>query len=94
MAGANNNNGNGKNGKNNKKGKACSTTISPQSLAVIAALITKALTVDSVLIARDQHIEVLLVGSFKKGKGTSNSMNNDITVGELIELLQSAKGNG
>ncbi|TCZ74302.1 hypothetical protein E0485_20195 [Paenibacillus albiflavus] len=90
MAGANNNNGNGKNGKNNKKSKASSTTISPQSLAVIAALITKALTVDSVLIARDQHIEVLLVGSFKKG--APGAVNNDITVGELIELLQSAKG--
>jgi hypothetical protein len=81
-------NNNGKNGKDVKNGKACSDTLSPQSLAVIAALITKALTVDSVLIARDQHIEVLLVGSFKKG--AANKM-DDMTVGELIELLQSAR---
>lgn len=85
MAGGNNN---GKNGKNGKQNKAASTALSPQSLAVIAALITKALTVDSVLIARDQHIEVLLVGSFKKG--APNTM-DEMTVGELIELLQSAK---
>ena len=83
-------NSNGKNGKDDKNGKACTTTLSPQSLAVIAALITKALTVDSVLIARDQHIEVLLVGSFKKGTKGQPGM-NEITVGELIELLQSAR---
>lgn len=86
--GKSNNGNNGKNSKDAKNGKSCPDTLSPQSLAVIAALITKALTVDSVLIARDQHIEVLLVGSFKKG--TKNKM-DEMTVGELIELLQSAR---
>jgi len=89
MAGSGNGNG-AKNGNGKRKPHGIEK-IPPQSLAVIAALLTNALSVDSVLIARDQHIEVLLVGSIKPG---GNQNISDVTIGELIELLQSARNRG
>lgn len=64
-------------------------TLSPQNIAVIAALLTGALKVESVLIDSDQCIEVLLQGSIRRKTKTDLLVEeiSDINVGELLDAF-------
>ncbi|WP_085978425.1 hypothetical protein [Paenibacillus lactis] len=83
----NGNSGNGKSRKNGKNKKNSLPQISPQQIAVIVGLLTNALEVESVLIDRDQRIQILLEGSIRK-KTKADKMAeelDDISVSDLIE---------
>lgn len=88
-----NSNGNGNGGKNNGSplgglplglGK-----LTPQQLAVITALLTNALSVDSVLVDKDQTIEIVLSGSLRRKNKTDKLVEelSGITVGELLDAI-------
>ena len=83
-----NGNGNG-NSKNNKK-KANCPKLSIDQIAVIAALLTNSLQVQSVLVDRDQAVEVLLVGSLRKKTQMDNLLNqiSELSVGDFLESLK------
>ncbi|NEU29668.1 hypothetical protein GN156_02620 [bacterium LRH843] len=63
--------------------------LSPDNLAVIAALLTNALVVQSVLINRDQTIEVLLSGSLKQKSEIDKLVEQvkNVPVGEFLNSL-------
>jgi len=82
-------NGNG-NSKNNNKKKANCPKLSIDQIAVIAALLTNSLQVQSVLVDRDQAVEVLLVGSLRKKTQMDNLLNqiSELSVGDFLESLK------
>lgn len=65
--------------------------ITPQQIAVVAAILFDALYVQSVLVDKDQTIVVLLEGSLKKksNAGMQKLLNEvkGLSVAELLELL-------
>ncbi|MFE5319150.1 hypothetical protein ACFQ88_10610 [Paenibacillus sp. NPDC056579] len=97
MAGQNNRgkNGNGSkknNGFNQKdieKKLASFGKLTPQQIIVIAGLLTNALSVDSVLIDKDQEIEIVLVGSLRRKTKLDRLVDevSQMNVGDLIESL-------
>lgn len=98
MAGGQNNRGkngngskrnNGFNQKNLEKKLASFGKLTPQQIIVIAGLLTNSLSVDSVLIDKNQEIEVVLVGSLRRKTRLDRLMDevSQMNVGELIESL-------
>ena len=64
--------------------------LSPEQLAVIAALLFDALFVKSVLVDREQTIVILLEGSLKKESDNMKKLLNQLrnfNVGEIMEIL-------
>lgn len=83
-----NGNGNG-NSKKNKK-KANCPKLSIDQIAVIAALLTNSLQVQSVLVDRNQAVEVLLVGSLRKKTQMDNLLEqiSELPVGDFLDSLK------
>ncbi|NHN34127.1 hypothetical protein [Paenibacillus agricola] len=75
--------------KNGKGKKAPFSKLSPQQLAVIVGLLTNALDVDSILIDKDQNIEIVLVGSIRKKTKADRIAEElgEISVGDLLEAF-------
>jgi hypothetical protein len=63
--------------------------LSPQQLAVITALLSNALIVSSVLVNKDQTIEIVLSGSLRRKNKTDKLVEelSGITVGELLDAI-------
>jgi hypothetical protein len=73
---------------NNPK-KKTAPKLTPQQLAVIAGLLTNALEVQSIMLDRDQTIEIVLVGSIRKKTKADQIAEDlaDISVADLINAL-------
>ncbi|MBN3522305.1 hypothetical protein [Paenibacillus apiarius] len=76
------------NNKNNKK-KRNGTKLSVEQIAVIAALLTNSLKVQSILVDRNQVVEVLLTGSLRKKTQMDQLIEqiSDLSIGDLLESL-------
>jgi hypothetical protein len=83
-AGNGNDNGNG-NGNGNGKRK-----ISPQQLAVVVGLLSQALSVDSVMIDKDQNIEIVLGGSLRKQTQMDRLLGemSELSIGDLLDSIK------
>lgn len=81
------NNGNGKNKRNGKNKKNSLPKLSPAQIAVIVGILTNALEVNSVLVDKDQRVEILLEGSLRKKTKADKLAEDldDISVSDLIE---------
>lgn len=66
--------------------------LTPQQLAVITGLLSKALHVDSVLIGKDQKIEIVLGGSLRKKTKADKLLEqlNDVTLGEILDSINNS----
>ncbi|WP_433944588.1 hypothetical protein [Paenibacillus sp. SN-8-1] len=90
----NSNGGNGTkssngNGSNGKKKNNPSARLSPQQIAVVVGLLTNVLEVNSVLLDKDQRVEILLVGSIRrktKADRIADELGN-VSVGDLLDAL-------
>lgn len=73
----------------NGNGKKIGPKLTPQQLAVIVGLLTNVLEVNSVLIDKDQKIEILLEGSIRKKTKADRLAEElgEINVGDLIEAF-------
>lgn len=89
-------NGNGANGKSKDKGFFPPNglplglgKLTPQQLAVITALLSNALIVDSVLVDKDQAIQIVLSGSLRRKTKADKLLDemSDITIGELLDSI-------
>jgi len=79
-----------KNPKNpNKQNQKATPKLTPQQLAVIAGLLTNALEVQSIMLDKDQTIEIVLVGSIRKKTKADQIAEElaDISVADLISAL-------
>ncbi|WP_413379646.1 hypothetical protein [Alkalihalobacillus sp. 1P02AB] len=67
--------------------------LSPNEIAVITALLTKALTVQSILIDREQTVQILLEGSLKKRSELDKLIDEirDVPIGDFIASLLNQK---
>jgi len=83
----NGNNGNGKNKRNGKNKKNSLPKLSPAQIAVIVGILTNALEVNSVLVDKDQKVQILLEGSLRKKTKADQVAEDldDISVSDLIE---------
>jgi hypothetical protein len=77
------------NNKKNAKGKQNVGNLTPQQLAVIAALLTNALHVESVLINKDKTVQIVLQGSLKRKTRMDRILEemNDMTIGDFIKSI-------
>ena len=73
---------------NNTK-KKTTPKLTPQHMAVIAGLLTNALEVQSIMLDKDQTIEIVLVGSIRKKTKADQIAEDlaDISVADLINAL-------
>lgn len=84
----------GKNGnKNGRKAAAARPLIrdlSPQKLAVITALLTGALEVDSILVDKDKTIQIVLEGSLRRPTKMDEMVRemSGMKVADLLESIQ------
>ncbi|QDM44864.1 hypothetical protein FLT43_16275 [Paenibacillus thiaminolyticus] len=79
----------GSNNRNNKRKTNAGPKLSPQQIAVIVGLLTNALQVDSVLLDRNQAVEIVLVGSIRrktKADKVAEQMGG-VTVAELLQAI-------
>jgi hypothetical protein len=65
-------------------------SLSPQQLAVIVGLLTQSLSVDSLLVDKDQNIEIVLGGSLRKKTKTDRLLTelSEVSVGDLLEAIK------
>ncbi|MNH82531.1 hypothetical protein D3C87_817480 [compost metagenome] len=79
-------NGNGSNG---KKKNNPSSRLSPQQIAVVVGLLTNVLEVNSVLLDKDQRVEILLVGSIRRKTKVDRIVDElgNVSVGDLLDAL-------
>ena len=88
---------NRKNGGNKQRGAGANGSgaaknnlkLTPQQLAVVVGLLTNALSVESVLVDKDQTIQIVLEGSIRKKTKADRvaAALDDVTVGELVEAF-------
>ena len=73
----------------NKQNQKATPKLTPQQLAVIAGLLTNALEVQSIMLDKDQTIEIVLVGSIRKKTKADQIAEElaDISVADLISAL-------
>lgn len=78
-------------GKSSRKGSSNTKkrTPTPQQLAVIAALLTNALTVRSILIDSDQTVQIVLEGSIRKKTKADRLLSelSEISLGDLLQAV-------
>ncbi|MEI7028095.1 hypothetical protein [Paenibacillus sp. y28] len=94
MAGQNGSNGKSKASKKTKQSSSILSRLSAQDVAVIAAILSDSLKVQSVLIDNDQTIQVVLQGSLKRKTATDKLVEqiSDLSVGEVLKaILNTAK---
>lgn len=68
--------------------------LSPQQIAVIAAILFDALYVKSILVDREQTIVILLEGSLKKQSKNMEKLLNELrkcSIEDLMEILSTKK---
>lgn len=84
-------NGNGVSGcsKKNSKRKTPQSKLTPQQIAVVVGLLANALEVTSLLIDKNQRIEIVLEGSIRKKTRADRIAEelNNISVGDLLEAI-------
>ncbi|WP_166246474.1 hypothetical protein [Paenibacillus turpanensis] len=80
---------NGKNQNGSANGKRPKPRLSPQQLAVIAGLLSNALIVESVLVDKDQQLQIVLSGTLRRKSRTDRLIEElrDVSVGDLIKSL-------
>ncbi|WP_409345823.1 hypothetical protein [Paenibacillus sp. MBLB4367] len=63
--------------------------LSPQQLAVVTALLTNALSVDSILIDKDQNIQIILAGSFRRKTRMEHLLReiSDFSISDLLDAI-------
>ena len=78
--------------KNNKK-KSSTPKLTVDQIAVIAALLTNSLKVQSILVDRDQAVEVLLIGSLRKKTQMDQLLEqiSDLSIGDFLDSLNNLK---
>ncbi|MCE5173585.1 hypothetical protein LQV63_30615 [Paenibacillus profundus] len=78
--------------KNNKK-KSSTPKLTIDQIAVIAALLTNSLKVQSILVDRDQAVEVLLIGSLRKKTQMDQLVEqiSDLSIGDFLDSLNNLK---
>jgi hypothetical protein len=86
----NGSNGNGNGSKGNGNGNGKIGKLSAKQVAVIAALLTNALEVKSILIDTDQIVQIVLEGSFRKKTRMDEIINelSQMSMGDLLEAIQ------
>lgn len=88
----------GKNGKNGKPDKGALFPaglplslgkLSPQQLAVITALLSNALKVDSVLVDRNKDLQIVLTGTLRRKTKTDKLLEEleEINIGDLLDAI-------
>lgn len=82
-------NGNVGKGNNMKNKKKTLPNLSPQQLAVVVGILTNALDVESVLVDRDQKVEILLIGTLRRKTKADRIAEElgDMSVGDLIQAF-------
>jgi hypothetical protein len=62
----------------------------PQQLAVVAGLLSNALSVDSIMIDKDQKIEIVLGGSLRKKTKMDRLLGemSELSIGELMDSIK------
>jgi hypothetical protein len=89
---------NGKRGKNGKPDKGSLFPagvplslgkLSPQQLAVITALLSNALKVDSVLVDRNKDLQIVLTGTLRRKTKTDKLLEEleEINIGDLLDAI-------
>jgi hypothetical protein len=79
-----------KNGKNKKKSTPpLLSQLTPQQIAVIAGLLADALSVDSVLVDKDQNLQIVLTGSLRRRSKLDQLLSEleDTSLGEIFDAL-------
>ena len=73
----------------NGQGASKNRKLSPQQLAVIVGLLTNALDVESVLLDKDQNIQIVLEGSIRRKTKADRiaAALDDVSVGDLFAAL-------
>jgi hypothetical protein len=61
-------------GKNNSTGQTCGLSLSPSQALVIVGILGGVLQVDSVLVDRDQEVQIILSGSLKQTTKTKSPL--------------------
>lgn len=86
---ARNGNGVGGGSKKNGKKKASQSKLTPQQIAVVVGLLANVLEVNSVLIDKNQTIQIVLEGSIRKKTKADRIAEqlNEVSVGDLIEAI-------
>ncbi|SDB82644.1 hypothetical protein [Shouchella lonarensis] len=76
-------------GQQNPFGSKKQSKITPTEIAIVTALLTNALSVQSILIDREQTVQVLLEGSLKNQQELARLMEQmkDIPVGDLFSSM-------
>lgn len=64
--------------------------LSPEQIAVIAALITKSLSINSITLDKDQKIEVVLSGSLKQKTKMDKLLEeaSSLTISDLLDSIK------
>lgn len=72
-----------------KNKKKTLPNLSPQQLAVVVGILTNALDVESVLVDRDQKVEILLIGTLRRKTKADRIAEElgDMSVGDLIQAF-------
>ena len=75
--------------KSNRKNRFPATlaNLSPQQIAVIAGLLTNALSVDSVLVDKDQRLQIVLGGSLRR-KTPLDRLIQELQGNSLKEIIE------
>lgn len=81
----NGSNGNGSNGKK----KNTPAKLSPQQIAVVVGLLTNVLEVNSILLDKDQNIEIVLTGSIRRKTKADRIAEElgDVSVADLLDAF-------
>ncbi|WEG15958.1 hypothetical protein PQ478_15760 [Alkalihalophilus pseudofirmus] len=80
------------NQKNNQQNKD-SNALTPQQIAVIAALATNALTVRAVLVDNEQNVEIVLQGNLRKQTQLEKIIDkvSEMPFGDVIDAFMNRK---
>ncbi|RUT33529.1 hypothetical protein EJP77_07740 [Paenibacillus zeisoli] len=87
-SGSGNGNGSNGNGSNGKK-KNAPAKLSPQQIAVVVGLLTNVLEVNSILLDKDQNIEIVLTGSIRRKTKADRIAEElgDVSVADLLDAF-------
>lgn len=82
---------NGKRGKSSKRNSSSKPLkLSPQQIAVVAALLTNSLIVQSILIDKDQTVEIVLQGTLRRKTRMDDLLEElqDMSVGDILDSIK------
>jgi hypothetical protein len=82
--------GNGGNGGNGSNGSGTGGSLSPQQIAVILALLSNSLFVQSLLVDKDQTIQIVLQGSLKRKRRIDKLLDelSGMSMGDVLDSLK------